>query len=191
MSALAIQCGKCRAPVPEELFNHADFAPCGQCATPLKAEVYPARYRAAPLAPIDAVVGEEEASCFFHPEKRAVLSCEACGRFICRLCDCEIRGQHLCPTCLESGRRKEKIENIETSRVLYDRIAFALAIYPVIFYPLMVITAPAALFVAIRYWNAPSSILPRTKIRFVIAIIAALVEIAGIALLIYGLAIRR
>ena len=40
-----------------------------------------------------------------------------------------------------------------------------------------------ALFVAIRYWKAPPSILRRTKIRFVAAIIIALLQIAGWAAL--------
>ena len=32
---------------------------------------------------------------------------------------------------------------------------------------------------AIRYWKAPPSILPRTRVRSVIAIVLALLQIAG------------
>ena len=50
------------------------------------------------------------------------------------------------------------------------------------------VTAPAALFVAIRYWNAPRSIVHRTKIRLVAAIVLALMQIAGWASLFIMLA---
>jgi len=58
-------------------------------------------------------------------------------------------------------------------------MALALAAYPLLIFYFTIITAPAALFVAIRHWNSPSSIIPRTKIRFVLAIITALMELAG------------
>jgi len=44
-----------------------------------------------------------------------------------------------------------------------------------------------ALFVAIRYWNAPRSIIPRTKIRYIVAIVIATLEIVAWAIGIYAL----
>jgi hypothetical protein len=35
------------------------------------------------------------------------------------------------------------------------------------------------LFVAIRYWNAPQSIVRRTRFRFILAIVIALLQIGG------------
>ena len=58
-------------------------------------------------------------------------------------------------------------------------MALALAIYPLIIFYFTIITAPAALFIALRHWNSPSSLIPRTKIRLVVAIVFALLEIAG------------
>ena len=55
--------------------------------------------------------------------------------------------------------------------MLYDKIALALAVYPMLLFYLTFFTAPMAIFVAIRYWKAPASILPRTRIRSVIAIV--------------------
>ena len=146
----------------------------------LEVEVFPAWNRSLPaVAAAETVLTDEEAGCFFHPEKRAVIPCEACGRFLCRLCDCEIGGQHLCPACLETGKKKGRIKNLENQRVLYDRIALALALYPILIFYLTIVTAPAAIFVAIRYWKAPASIPPRTRIRSVIAIVLALLQIGG------------
>ena len=65
---------------------------------------------------------------------------------------------------------------------MYDNIALLLALQPIILLPfwfMTILTAPAALFMVIRYWRAPSSVAPRTKARFVTAGILALLEIAG------------
>lgn len=70
---------------------------------------------------------------------------------------------------------------------MYDNIALLLALGPIVLLPfwfLAILTAPAALFMAIRYWRAPSSVAPRTKARFVTAGILALLEIAGVVAMI-------
>jgi hypothetical protein len=95
------------------------------------------------------------------------------------LCDCELNGQHFCPSCLEAGQTKGKIKSIENQRTLHDSIALALAVYPLLFFYFTFLTAPVALFLAIRHWNSPRSIVHRTKIRFVVAISIAGLEIAG------------
>ena len=48
-----------------------------------------------------------------------------------------------------------------------------------IFFWFTVFTAPAAIFVALRYWKAPSSLLQRSKIRFVVALLIAGLQVAG------------
>ena len=107
---------------------------------------------------------------------------------MCALCDCELNGEHFCPACLESGKTKGKIKSLENRRTLYDTIALSLAILPIVlivFWFLTIITAPMALFMAIRYWNAPRSIVHRTKIRYVLAMIFATLQIAGWGIGIY------
>ena len=64
-----------------------------------------------------------EASCFYHPAKKAVLPCESCGRFLCAVCDVEMNGQHLCPACLASGKKKGRLKQLENRRTLYDSLA--------------------------------------------------------------------
>src|SRR6185312_11526726 len=123
---------------------------------PLKVEVFPALFRKIDAGKSgETIMVEGESSCFYHPQKKAVLPCDGCGRFLCALCDCPLDGRHLCPTCLEAGRTKGKIKSLDNERTLYDSIALALTLYPLIIFYFTLITAPLALFVAVRYWNAP------------------------------------
>jgi hypothetical protein len=62
---------------------------------------------------------------------------------------------------------------------MYDSIALSLAILPVIIWPVTLFTAPAAIFYAIRHWKSPTSILPRTKIRHVFAILIGTLMLFG------------
>lgn len=187
-----IQCPQCQAWLLEGVFNQPELSPCPACGVPLQVEVFPALFRRInPDQGGEIIMIEGESSCFYHPQKKAVLPCQGCGRFLCGLCDCELNGQHFCPACLETGKTKGKIKSLENQRTLYDGIALSLAIYPLLIFYFTLITAPAALVVAIRYWNAPRSIVHRTKIRYVAAIILASMQIAGWVVLFITLASRH
>ena len=189
MNTSLVQCPQCQAWLLEGVFNQPDLLPCPACGTPLQIEVFPALFRNQRVGRSgEAVLVEGESSCFYHPQKKAVVPCQGCGRFLCALCDCELNGQHFCPACLETGKTKGKIKNLENQRTLYDSIALSLTVYPLLIFYFTLVTAPMALFVAIRYWNAPRSIVHRTKIRYVVAIILALLQIVGWGLLFFVLA---
>ena len=180
-----IPCPKCHAWLLDGVFNQPAMAPCPSCGTRLQIEVFPAFFRKIdPGQSAQPVMLEGESSCFFHPQKKAVIPCAGCGRFLCALCDCEVGGEHYCPACLETGKSKGKIKKLDNRRVRYDSIAMCLAIYPMLIFYFTVITAPMTLFVALRYWKAPLSVVRRSRFRFVIAIIVALLQIAGWATLI-------
>ena len=180
MNSSPVQCPACQVVLTDSVFNQAELRPCPRCDAELQIEVFPAIFRpVAPGASGEAVMVEGESTCFYHPSKKAVRPCDACGRFICALCDCELQGEHYCPVCLELGRKKGKIRNLENHRTLYDSIALSLAIFPLLIFYFTIITAPMVWYIAIRYWNAPSSIIHRTKIRYVIAIILATLQIVG------------
>src|SRR2546427_10237207 len=148
MNSPLVSCTKCQAALLGDLFNLADFTPCPACGARLHIEVFPALFRRfTPGRTGEAILEDTEASCFYHPQKKAVVPCEGCGRFLCALCDCELQGQHFCPACLETGRKKRKIKSLENERTLYDSIALSLAVLPVLitfFIYFTFITAPAA-----------------------------------------------
>jgi hypothetical protein len=181
-----VECPSCKAPLAENLLNQIDLVPCAACGSKVRADVYPAFFRLiTPGTSGETLVIETEASCFYHPQKKAVLPCEGCGRFLCALCDCELHGQHFCPACLQAGQKKGKIKRLEQERNLYDNIALSLAIYPLLIFYFTIVTAPMSLFIAFRFWNAPRSIVHRTKARLVLAISIATLELVGWAVGIY------
>src|SRR5437870_10548188 len=148
-----VTCTQCGFVLNEAMFNQPDWSHCPSCRSLLRVEVFPTLFNApAPAQTAQSVVTEGEASCFYHPQKKAVVPCEACGRFLCALCDVELDGKHLCPACLESGKKKKTIHSLEDMRMLYNRQALVLAVLP------LFITGLAAIYVAARYWKAPTSL---------------------------------
>ena len=69
---------------------------------------------------------------------------------------------------------------------MYDTVALALATIPAVFLWPVLVTAPAALWVVARRWNAPGSLVSRTRIRFYLAALFALAEIVGAGFLIWA-----
>jgi len=188
LSKALIHCPKCKATLLDGVFNRDDFIPCPVCVSALRVEIYPALFRRfeAGNAAVP-VMAEGEASCFYHPQKKAVLPCEGCGRFVCALCDCEHQGLHLCPACLEAGRTKGKIKSLESARTRYDSIALGLALFPILIFYFTVITAPIVLYVVIRYWKKPLGLTQTSRTRMVVAAIVALLQILGWGLLLIGI----
>lgn len=178
-----ISCGECFQPIPVELWNREESARCPWCGQKVQVTVFPAIERSHAGALPEELRADEEASCFYHPQSRAAVPCESCGRFLCRLCDLEVDGHHLCPVCFQSGAPVLHAE--VTRRTMYDTIALALAALPSLLIWPAVVTAPASLFLVFRWWAAPGSIVPRTKVRFVLAGLIAAAEVCGAAILIW------
>jgi len=181
-----LACPRCNAALPETFFNAQELHPCPECTAQVQVDLFPAL-----LAPTavgragETLIVEGESSCFYHPTKRAAAACESCGRFLCALCDLDLNGRHLCPGCLKTGRRKGKLKNLENRRMRYDGLAMTLAFAPLLVFYFTILTAPATLYVVIRYWNAPGSLVRRGRWRMVLAFIVALLEVIAWAALIY------
>ena len=181
-----IRCPKCSSILPDDSINIRDFRSCRTCGALIQAEVFPAFFRKTEKGNLgERIIMDDEASCFYHPDKQAVIPCDSCGRFLCSLCDIEFNNRHLCASCLETGREKGKIKNLENHRTLYDSVALHLALLPIFIWFTTIITAPVALFFAIRHWKTPSSIIRRTKVRMILAMFIAGVQIVGWTALIY------
>ena len=194
MSAPVV-CPECSAPLPAGQLQSSALMSCANCSTPLLVRAFPALVR----APQQGASGERvtdagQAACFYHPNKAAHVPCDACGRFICGLCEVQLHGQHLCPSCVDAGRRKGTLTALESRRVLWDSIALSVAVLPVatlIFWWASFITAPAAIVLAIVGWRKPPSLAPRSKFRFVAAIALSGLVLVGWGVLFYFVVVNR
>ena len=186
-----IYCTKCTKTLNTETYNSWRTEQCPSCGASLIVYAFPALYKIIPEgSPAEPLLVDNEASCYYHPNKKAVIPCSLCGRFLCALCDVEFNGRHLCMSCLESSGKKKMVRNLENHRVLYDSIALWISTVPMIIIYFTIITAPLVLFMVFRYWKAPSSILPRTKLRFIAAFIVAGLQITGWTVVIFMLITR-
>jgi hypothetical protein len=178
-----LRCFRCKTSLGWNLVDTLDWTRCPVCGSTFRIVGFPAAFHtASSSSAVISVLAQGESSCFYHPHKRAVLPCESCGRFLCSLCDVELSGQHLCPGCLETGKRKGRLEQLQNHRLRYDKIALGLAVLPVLLIAtawFTIVTAPAAMFVAIRHWKSPSSLLTQSKVRFVVAMLIAGLQLAG------------
>ena len=176
---VAAACPKCRSALPGAMCNTADPIRCPACDATIQVEIFPAHFQpAATGQSAEPIIEEGVSSCFYHEQKKAVTHCDVCGRFLCALCDVDFNGQHVCPSCLQSGKQKGKLPQLESSRVTWDSAALLLCLGPIIFFPLFIVTAPTAIGLAILSFFKPGSLVPRTRIRAFLAIALGLVEIA-------------
>jgi AhpD family alkylhydroperoxidase len=187
--AQAVSCPVCTRALPPDTWNLDYETYCPTCRTPVSALVFPAFLRESGGSAAELAVEGSEAACFYHARKKAVVPCDRCGRFLCTLCQVELSGENWCPSCIALHRKQGKLAGLDNRRMLYDNIALLLAVGPVavvVFSLFTLFTAPATLFVVFRYWRAPSSLVPRTKVRFVIAGVFALMQLAGWGFIIFS-----
>ena len=141
-------------------------------------------------APVARAAGGDESLCFFHPGSAAEKACDHCGRFLCAICATPWLGGLLCPECITTAvakgkesfanaRPEEGADSLPTRRVLYDTLALQFALVPMLIFYFTIFTAPVALYIALRFWNRPRSLVPRTRVRAVFAILIASAQIIG------------
>ena len=183
-----IACPNCRSILPDSAIVHDGLHRCPNCRNILRVDVFNAFHS----HPVQGTVGEAvrqqgQAECFYHPGKRAVAACSACGRLLCRLCEIELEERTLCIRCIESGRGDRKIHTLENKRILYSNIALALAVFPALIVFPTLFTGPAAIYVALRYWKTPASIVKRMHWRSLLAILFGVGEVAAWAFFFIGM----
>lgn len=180
MIARSVTCSRCRVPLPPSLLNRPGFHRCPGCQSPIQAYAFPALLRPAETGrAVETIVMDGEAGCFYHPSKRAVVPCQRCGRFLCALCDVDVNGEHLCPSCLNAAPARGAHPGLEQRRTLFDSAALSLALLPLLIWPITLVTGPLAVAVGIFSFRTPTSIIPRTRIRAWLAILFGGLETAG------------
>lgn len=152
---------------------------CPTCGKVTYLMLFPALLRSQEGARAENVVQDTESSCFFHPAKRAMAVCEACGRLICATCEIDMGSQKLCPACIEEGARSGALEPLKTERARYDQIALSLAVLPLLFFYLTLFTAPIALYFCFRHKQQKTGVLPRGRAVMITALVFALFELLG------------
>lgn len=180
MHSDVVVCPSCQHSLPGRFCNTPAPLPCPACDVPVLIEIFPAFFKqTAGGQSGETIIEEGVSSCFYHEQKKAVVHCDGCGRFLCALCDLELNGQHYCPACLETGKKKGKMPQLENRRTLYDGAALSLVLLPLLFLPVVIVTAPLAVYYAILSRFRPSSIVPRTRWRSYVALVLGPVEFFG------------
>lgn len=173
---MSLPCAHCAKPLAP------DSGTCPACRASVTALIFPALH-APKQTSTGSPLSDGDASCFYHVSKKAEVACDRCGRFLCGLCHVDWVGQNWCPGCIEANR------DLTTRSVLYDSMALQLSIFPLLIWPVTLITGPMALYIAIRHWRSPGSLVRRTRIRFYLAAgIASLEIIAWIWLFAFAVA---
>ena len=175
---MTVPCNRCEILLLSWDVVSAEAAACPVCGAESTLRVYPAVQSSHRRVRTESAA-EGEAACYDHPSKRAVGACSQCGRYVCQLCSVELRGETWCPGCVAAGSRQAKVAELENSRTLYDSLALATAVVPLLMWPFTFLTAPAALYLALRYWKRPLSVVRRTRWRYIAAIVIALAQIAA------------
>lgn len=175
-----------KMPLPlEPISEEYGFRHCGKSHY---VRLYPAILRKSAGTKAKELLEADEASCFYHAQFAATNVCSHSGRFICDLCSTEWEGETISLQALDEIKSKGKSDKLNDKRTLWDDIALALVIFPILFYPLMIFTAPIAVFICLWKWRqGPTSLVRRTRIRYVIALVLGLLEVVLIGLFFFGL----
>lgn len=189
---LTVACPHCSSELPGAALGESG-ATCSVCGTQARAVVFPAKFRNSEPA-VDQAVLSDEAACFFHADRVAAVACSRCGRFLCQFCRISWDADDLCPACLEAASTGKSTLTADTrnsppSSTLYryDSLALFVSTVPIITVFFTIFTAPLALGIALFTFRNKCSVAPRTKMRFVAAIIISLAQIAGwVIFLIYS-----
>ncbi len=185
-------CHNCGRILNGQYINTAMFVPCPLCSKSVMVREYPAVEGSGKVdGARHAIRTDEQAGCYYHPKRTAEEVCAGCGRFICALCVVELKGQRLCPACLRQGVEQDPSSEIVQSHMRYDKVAMLLALVPILFWPLTIVTGPAALYMVARHWKRPVSLVTRGRIRLAIAALIGLVQTSGWLFLFAWLLSRR
>ncbi len=179
-----IRCENCDTTIDKAQINTRSFSPCSQCGTFIRTDIFNAALRVHEKGDEpETIVLSDDAGCFYHPSKKAVMPCASCGRFLCALCDIDMDGSHICFSCMEKGHEEKNKQHLETHRFLPDGLALRLSLLPplsLVFSFFTCVTAPLSIYFVIKYWKSQTSITPRgKKWRFVLAFLFSSAQIAA------------
>ena len=184
---LDVRCEKCSARLA---VNGLDiFSRCPECRTTQKVVLFSALEKEPEKGVLAEAVVEDNAACINHPDKAAAVLCDGCGAYICTLCEIAVEEQQLCPTCFNN--RLSDFSTINKKTVLHDAHALSLSFFAILVGPIALILAPIAIGMILFYWNKVNTPYPRSKWRFIVAFIIALLLFIGWGVWLFELTLGR
>jgi hypothetical protein len=189
-----LTCPHCSGPLPVDLFGAGRSGRCPACHCQVEAYIFPEFHKAASARSGIHLAQEHEAVCYFHSRYRAKNPCDNCGRFLCDICAINVGNRELCAECLSQLRKQRNETGLVHYAALFDNVSLFLVTAPVItifFWFLTIFSAPISLFLSFYYWPRQWNLLPRSRFRFVLAILFSLILIGFWAFVIYYLAAHR
>lgn len=94
------QCPRCRASLAEErVYDGANV--CARCLGDFEARLFTPPRRSVRVLQLAQSGPEGGVSCANHARNAAVAACDRCGLLICSLCQLDVEGDKLCPSCFE------------------------------------------------------------------------------------------
>jgi hypothetical protein len=184
-----LPCPKCGLMLDSLAWHDANGGACRICRVRFEFIGFPALSFQRPGAVPKAVVLAEHATCFHHPENQAESVCEGCGRFLCSVCAIQFGGRILCPSCIKAGTKTDP--GSIRSRALYPGIAMAVAVLPLLVWPVTLVSAPIALGIVYSGWRKPQSLVEPGRKKLIASGIIALGEIAGWVILFGSIWLRK
>jgi DNA-directed RNA polymerase subunit RPC12/RpoP len=187
-----LACSHCHEWLAPEAVNTAGLAACAHCSHRALVRVFPAYHQAEVTGEVAPHRLDEQAGCFFHPDKLAERACDGCGRFLCSVCDIVIGSDHLCSKCIHDKVHARSAAKLENERVRHDRITLTIALVgPLLLLPLAPLVAPFVIYRAVRYWRVPASLVAQSRWRSAVALIVASLQLIGCVLFVALLLHRR
>ena len=177
---LWLACPVCKLAKSVGLSAETEDTKCRGCGREAIGKVFPRAFAPAgpPPVPVASPVPGDSV-CFYDPEQKATCLCSQCGVLASDAWSASWGSRKVCLRCLEKLRAGGKDKDFESGRVMWDNICLLLALAPLspMSYFLVVVTAPAALVLGLRSWNKPRSLAPRSRLRLILALILAGIEV--------------
>lgn len=187
-----VRCALCNQPLHVPEGAAFGVGTCISCHRESSIAAFPALVKnGAPKPPTLSVdpPAPGEAACYYSPNRRATKECSHCGVLISDIWAAQWGSETVCLKCLEHLRGQGKDERFESRRILWDNVALVLTLVPLtfVFWMFAFLTAPAALFIGLRHWNSPRSLVPRSRARLVVALLLAFAQVGGAVFVVLGL----
>ena len=189
MADSSIQCHRCQWKLPTGRNELQGLTTCPSCYTRLSVYLFPAWGRATQVGTAAQPISDsQEAACFFHADKRAVIPCDQCGRFLCSLCDFPIGNRHYCGSCVEKSAQGTHLGELERNRKRWDIQIWYWLVLPIfVCFYLIPITSIVAIVLGIQKRNVLPSLVSRSRLWIQAGIAFGILEFIGFIIAIYSI----